>query len=53
MKTIKCPECQNIIQADDSVEKGKTIDCSFCGAELRIVEVADDHCDVEVIEEEK
>jgi alpha-aminoadipate/glutamate carrier protein LysW len=32
-----CPECEAVIDVEDDVEEGATMDCPECGAELEVV----------------
>ena len=32
-----CPECEAVIDVDDDVEEGQTLDCPECGSELEVV----------------
>ena len=32
-----CPECEAVIEVDDEVEEGQTLDCPECGVELEVV----------------
>jgi alpha-aminoadipate carrier protein LysW len=32
-----CPECEAVIEVEDDVEEGATLDCPDCGAELEVV----------------
>lgn len=33
----RCPECDALIDTDNDVEEGETMDCPDCGAELEVV----------------
>ena len=32
-----CPECEAVIEVEDDIEEGATLDCPDCGAELEVV----------------
>ena len=32
-----CPECEAVIDVEDDIEEGQTLDCPDCGAELEVV----------------
>lgn len=32
-----CPECEAVIDVEDDLEEGQTLDCPECGAELEVV----------------
>jgi len=32
-----CPECEAVIDIEDDVEEGTTLDCPECGEELEVV----------------
>ena len=32
-----CPECEAVIDMENEIEEGQTLDCPECGAELEVV----------------
>ena len=32
-----CPECEAVIEVEDDIEEGATLDCPDCGAALEVV----------------
>ena len=36
---VVCPECDNPINMEDEVDRGETVQCEECGAELEVVSV--------------
>jgi hypothetical protein len=53
-QNILCPECQNSIEITEDIREGDIVECSFCGSELRVLSIDENHeVKVEVIQEEK
>jgi len=48
-----CPECEAVIEVEDDVEEGATLDCPECGAELEVVNTNPMELDVVSNEEEE
>ena len=48
-----CPECEAVIEVEDDVEEGATLDCPECGAELEVVNTNPMELDVVSSEEEE
>ena len=36
-KTIKCPDCEELVIIPDDADVGEIIECHNCGAELEII----------------
>ncbi len=52
----QCPECEAVIEIEDDIEEGTTLDCPECGEELEVVStnpVELDHASGEDEEEEE
>lgn len=48
-----CPECEAVIEVEDELEEGQTLDCPECGAELEVVNTNPVELDLVEDEEEE
>lgn len=49
--TIKCSDCQQLMEISQTTEVGEIVECQNCGAEMEVISLKP--LKVELIEEEK
>lgn len=50
MPTGRCPECDADVHVETDADKGETVECEECGAQLEVVGL--DPVELDIVEEE-